>query len=277
MSSYCPRLYYKNVKSEISFNQFWRWCITQNYWVFWTFSIVWYSRQHDVSKTGSVSVLRWRWGRRHLQWLRLALSKGLNWVGLPWPIHLRMETDPVSETSCSLEYQTMEKVQKPTNSVWDVVLGKTLSLALATIDRFGLDDWIYWYVIHSHKSGLQVIQRYRRLTHFTAHRCIRTRILSLHKPYPGNGFITISLSFQITHEVFLAQPNSFLAISSQSSSTAISRTRTNSIYVRSSLYSLARTPRKTPFSIINDACLLVRYLAIKVLLLCACVLHECTY
>jgi hypothetical protein len=38
---------------------------------FWNFSIVWYSRERDVS-----------------------------------------ETDPVSETSCSLEYQTMEKVQK---------------------------------------------------------------------------------------------------------------------------------------------------------------------
>jgi hypothetical protein len=31
---------------------------------FWTFSIVWYSREHDVSETGSVSVLRRRWGRR---------------------------------------------------------------------------------------------------------------------------------------------------------------------------------------------------------------------
>jgi hypothetical protein len=30
----------------------------------------------------------------------------------------RTETDPVSETSCSLEYQTMEKVQKPSNSVY---------------------------------------------------------------------------------------------------------------------------------------------------------------
>jgi hypothetical protein len=30
----------------------------QNYWVFWIFSIVWYSREHDVSETGSVSVLR---------------------------------------------------------------------------------------------------------------------------------------------------------------------------------------------------------------------------
>jgi hypothetical protein len=31
-------------------------------------------------------------------------------------LHLRTETDTVSET-CSLEYQTMEKVQKPSNSM----------------------------------------------------------------------------------------------------------------------------------------------------------------
>jgi hypothetical protein len=30
----------------------------QNYWVLVFFSIVWYSREHDVSETGSVSVLR---------------------------------------------------------------------------------------------------------------------------------------------------------------------------------------------------------------------------
>jgi hypothetical protein len=30
--------------------------------------------------------------------------------------HLRTETDPVSETLCSLEYRTMDNVQKPSNS-----------------------------------------------------------------------------------------------------------------------------------------------------------------
>jgi hypothetical protein len=30
----------------------------QNYSFFWTFSVGWYSREHDVSETGSVSVLR---------------------------------------------------------------------------------------------------------------------------------------------------------------------------------------------------------------------------
>jgi hypothetical protein len=33
-------------------------------------------------------------------------------------LHLRTETNLVSETPCSLEYQTMEKVQKPSNSVY---------------------------------------------------------------------------------------------------------------------------------------------------------------
>jgi hypothetical protein len=41
--------------------------------------------------------------------MRLPLSKG------PPPLHLRKETDPVSETDSLvfLEYRTMDKVQKP--------------------------------------------------------------------------------------------------------------------------------------------------------------------
>jgi hypothetical protein len=41
---------------------------------------------------------------------------------------------------------------------------------------------------------------------------MRTKILSLHKPYTGNGFITATLSLQKSHMVFFSQPNSFLAI-----------------------------------------------------------------
>jgi hypothetical protein len=50
-----------------------------------------------------------------------------------------------------------------------------------------------------------------------------TALSLLHKSSPGTGFTTVSLSLQITREVFFAPPNSFLAISSQSPSTAISR------------------------------------------------------
>jgi hypothetical protein len=53
--------------------------------------------------------------------LRVALSNGPNWVGLSCPIHLRTETDPVSEALwdfLSSTYKTMDKVQnKPNSSV----------------------------------------------------------------------------------------------------------------------------------------------------------------
>jgi hypothetical protein len=61
---------------------------------------------------------------RFLQrWLRLALSKGPNRVGVS--LHLRTERDPVSETSCFffsffsnyLRIRTMDKVRKPSNSM----------------------------------------------------------------------------------------------------------------------------------------------------------------
>jgi hypothetical protein len=50
---------------------------------------------------------------------------------------------------------------------------------------------------------------------FTVQRFTRTRVLSLHWSNPGNGFITFSLSLQITYEFFFAPPNSFLAINLQ--------------------------------------------------------------
>jgi hypothetical protein len=48
--------------------------------------------------------------------------------------------------------------------------------------------------------------------HLTVHRHTCTSVLGLHWPYPDNGFITVLLSLQITHEVFFEPPNSFLAI-----------------------------------------------------------------
>jgi hypothetical protein len=49
--------------------------------------------------------------------MRLALSKGPNLVGVFSLLHMRMETDPVSETSCfySQKYWTMGKIQNPSN------------------------------------------------------------------------------------------------------------------------------------------------------------------
>jgi hypothetical protein len=63
---------------------------TQNYWVLGLFpsSGILQNRKHDVSETGSVSVLRWGGGgKTHIQ------------------------LGPLER-----EYRTMEKVQKPSNS-----------------------------------------------------------------------------------------------------------------------------------------------------------------
>jgi hypothetical protein len=88
-----------------------------------------------------------------------------------------------------------------------------------------LDDWIYWHRIYSHNSGLQAIHRYRYFTHFSVHRCKRTRVLSICWSYPGNGFQHCSYT-SLTHEVFSSQPNSFLAVILQ---LPIPMTRLNSI------------------------------------------------
>jgi hypothetical protein len=71
-------------------------------------------------------------------------------------------------------------------------------------------DWMIAFIniLFTHISGLQTIQRYRWYTHTTVHRCTHTRVLSLHWSYPGNGFITVSLSLQIRHVVFFAPPSS---------------------------------------------------------------------
>jgi hypothetical protein len=70
----------------------------------------------------------------------------------------------------------------------------------------GLDDWIYC-TLYIHSSGLQAIrvQPYHWHTRFTVHRHAHTRVLSLHQSYPGNGFIIVSLSLQITHRAFFSE------------------------------------------------------------------------
>jgi hypothetical protein len=79
---------------------FWRWCITIWSWVFWTLSIVWYSKKtHNVSKNGTV------------QWLKLALSNWPNWAGDPLPYTWGRKQIQFSKRCVFLEYQT-DKLQK---------------------------------------------------------------------------------------------------------------------------------------------------------------------
>jgi hypothetical protein len=58
------------------------------------------------------------------------------------------------------------------------------------------------------------LERYRWSPHFRNH-VDTVSHLNFHESHRSNGFITVSLSLQITHEALFAQPNSFLAISSQ--------------------------------------------------------------
>jgi hypothetical protein len=65
--------------------------------------------------------------RRRVKWLWLALSKEPNRVGVfPLPPHLRMETDKFLKRCVFyfLEYQTMGKVQKPSNSEYYIPLSE---------------------------------------------------------------------------------------------------------------------------------------------------------
>jgi hypothetical protein len=92
---------------------------TQTYWIFGLFpsSGIQENRKHDVSETGSVSILRW--GGRHSvmpQWLRLARFKGSNWVGVfPLTWGWKRIQFPKRHVFYFLEYWAMEKVQKPSN------------------------------------------------------------------------------------------------------------------------------------------------------------------
>jgi hypothetical protein len=72
-------------------------------------------------------------------------------------------------------------------------------------------DWMIGFIDTT--WNYRQLQHRPWFTHFTLHGYTRTSALILHKSYRGNGFTTVSL--QHTRGLF-PQPNSFLAISSQS-------------------------------------------------------------
>jgi hypothetical protein len=87
---------------------FWRWCITH-----WITGVSDFIHRPDSNNYKKEEEQTWRFGNwicfrpqvrgdtysvGSLQWLRLALSKGSNRIGVS--PHLRTETDPASETSC---------------------------------------------------------------------------------------------------------------------------------------------------------------------------------
>jgi hypothetical protein len=85
----------------------------------------------------------------------------------------------------------------------------------------GLNDWIYWHLIRqlgttgNHSATAISHTSQFTVTHALGFSVFTSRILA-------TDFITVSLSLQITHEVFFALPNSFLAIILQLSTQFIS-------------------------------------------------------
>jgi hypothetical protein len=125
----------------------------------------------------------------------------------------------------------MEKVQKPSNSESCACCLLYSGLCMTYKTGFGLDDWIYWHLIHTNRDYRQ----YSAITNpYTSQFIVaHSRVLSLHLSYPGNGFITVQLWLQITHEAFFSQPDSFLSIILQ---LPVPKTRLNSIPLLQSSY-----------------------------------------
>jgi hypothetical protein len=83
-----------------------------------------------------------------------------------FPLHLRIETDPVSETSCFyfVEHRTMEKVQKPSNSVCYTpssepfrITNKCLLNILNVINYIHLMSLLHVSATHGPSSGKHIL------------------------------------------------------------------------------------------------------------------------
>jgi hypothetical protein len=154
----------------------------------------------------------------------------------------------------------------------------------AWLIRRVLIEWLDVLSPYTQYSALQAIERYRWSTYFTVHTQSNSQF-SLARP--GNGFITVSLSLQITHGIFFSQPNFFAIILKL----PIPKTRPSSIprsypgrlaFRNLTLHSLldycsalgCRTlshfctdHEENTISIVKETCWLVRCLAVDVLLL----------
>jgi hypothetical protein len=69
-------------------------------------SCMWKTKYHNASETGSISVLMWMGQDKPTQLGPLERASLNHWTnpGLSCPIHLRTETDPVSETLALYHY-----------------------------------------------------------------------------------------------------------------------------------------------------------------------------
>jgi hypothetical protein len=84
-----------------------------------------------------------------------------------------------------------------------------LSIVLVTIDGVRTGNWIYWHLIQSTRTYKQYSADW--FTQFAVHRYTRTRLLSLHQSYPGNGIknsLTVTTSSNHTLSLHRLTSNS---------------------------------------------------------------------
>jgi hypothetical protein len=157
---------------------------TQNYWVL---GLRPSSSRENVSKTGSVTVLR-EGGKTPNLLGPLERARGPTKSLSP---HLRTETYPVSETSCFwfLEYRTLDKVRDPTNCepISSLLMCDTCSTFLALLCN--LNNWYVLWTLRviilltkaHHWNLSSVFSRVNLFTPVLDPTLLSTRIASTHK------------------------------------------------------------------------------------------------
>jgi hypothetical protein len=127
-----------------------------------------------------------------VQWLRLALSKGPNWAGIFLP-HLRTEQIPFP-THCIfwfLEYQMLDKAQKPSNSEDSTLCYTSYSQRQPTIKKARTDffcdifmwftrkvQWLRYYACDTLRPGWQYALLWGLIASWEGHLGIATRLLT---------------------------------------------------------------------------------------------------
>jgi hypothetical protein len=137
--------------------------------------------------------------------------------------------------------------------------------------RFGLDDYIYCTLTYIHTTReLQEIERYRYSAHFSIHRHTVTKVLSL-------DYRILTTDLKLSHYHFKSHTESplrslipYLTLFCSCQYRRLDSVQFLCLFsnVLYSYYLSARIPRKTPSSIVKEACLQLRYLHTIVACLC---------
>jgi hypothetical protein len=109
---------FRTSSSNVDSKWFWRWCLTQNDWVSWFYLLSGILiLENNVSETESVSVLGWGVLKKELTSITSSLFLRYLREKVSFSPHCRPETDSLVPFSVVLDSGTIDKFQKPSNSV----------------------------------------------------------------------------------------------------------------------------------------------------------------